>query len=78
MKGKPRFKAPNYSRGCLLAKAFGVSAANSARGCAVHLVIPDSSIHSRLFRVALRYNTPPKSRSRAPVHLVVPNSSIVS
>jgi len=29
MKGKRRFKAPNYSRGCLLAKAFGVSAANS-------------------------------------------------
>jgi hypothetical protein len=28
MKNQRRFKAPNYSRGCLLAKAFGVSAAN--------------------------------------------------
>jgi len=28
-KGKQRFKAPNYSRGCVLAKAFGVLAANS-------------------------------------------------
>jgi hypothetical protein len=27
MKNQRRFKAPNYSRGCLLAKAFGVSAA---------------------------------------------------
>jgi hypothetical protein len=29
MKNQRRFKALNYSRGCLLAKAFGVSAANS-------------------------------------------------
>jgi hypothetical protein len=29
MKTQRRFKAPDYSRGCLLAKAFGVSAANS-------------------------------------------------
>ena len=29
MKNQRRFKAPNYRRGCLLAKAFGVSAANS-------------------------------------------------
>ena len=29
MKNQRRFKATNYSRGCLLAKAFGVSAANS-------------------------------------------------
>jgi hypothetical protein len=29
MKDNQRFKAPNYSRSCLLAKAFGVSAANS-------------------------------------------------
>src|ERR1700730_10379139 len=28
MKNQRRFKAPNYSHGCLLAKAFGVSAAN--------------------------------------------------
>jgi hypothetical protein len=27
MKNQRRFKAPNYSRGCLLAKAFGVSVA---------------------------------------------------
>jgi hypothetical protein len=29
MKNQRRFKATNYSRGCLLAKAFGISAANS-------------------------------------------------
>src|ERR1700730_11097522 len=28
MKNQRRFKAPNYSHGCLLAKTFGVSAAN--------------------------------------------------
>ncbi len=33
MKNQRRFKAPNYSRDCSLAKAFGVSAAYFSASC---------------------------------------------
>jgi hypothetical protein len=42
-----RFKAPNYSRSCLLAKAFGVSAANSGERTACPPWWADSGFNAR-------------------------------
>jgi transcription elongation factor len=44
MKNQRRFKAPNYSRGCLLAKAFGVSAANSGERTPLAVSTPEAKI----------------------------------